>query len=102
MIALVVGAVIAMQKFVQRGLQARTRDAVHYMVTNNAVSALGNTGQYVPYYEDSQYDTTRNDVEMKAGNGTAESFDANAQSTRTGRSNVTYDEAGTVGNGMQF
>ena len=71
LIALVVGAVIAMQSYVQRGLQARTRGTSLYMrdEISNAMRtmdqsvSIGNTGQYNPYYLDQQYETTKNSEE---------------------------------------
>lgn len=73
LIALVVGAVVAMQSYVQRGLQARTRGTSLYMkdqiseaMRNNdgdMAASIGNTGQYNPYYLDQQYETTRDSEE---------------------------------------
>lgn len=57
LIALVVAAVIAMQTYAQRTLQARIRDASNYLTTQT--SAMGTTGQYEPYYLSSNYDITR-------------------------------------------
>jgi len=75
LIALVVGAVIAMQTYAQRGLQARTRGTSLWMggqIKNqlDVVAAqsgsgiptgvrIGQTNQYVPYYEDTKQQTQR-------------------------------------------
>ena len=49
LIALVVGAIISMQVYVQRAIKGRIRDAVtNYMMTQTA--NLGTTSQYEPYY----------------------------------------------------
>ena len=48
LIALVIGAVVAMQTYAQRALQGRIRDASIYM--KDKTSELGSTGQYEPYY----------------------------------------------------
>jgi len=49
LIAIVVGAVVAMQVYVRRGLQGRIKSAVDY--TGNATSAPWFNGtQYEPYY----------------------------------------------------
>ncbi len=62
LISLVVAAIIAMQTYTQRTLQARIRDASQYLV--NATSGLGNsTVQYEPYYLESDYGITRNATE---------------------------------------
>lgn len=58
LIALVVAAVIAMQTYAKRALQAKVRDAALYMV--NQTNALGNSVQYEPYYLQSEFQTTRN------------------------------------------
>jgi Flp pilus assembly pilin Flp len=68
LIALVVGAVIAMQTYAQRTIQARIRGASKYMATGLADASgqtsniLGTELQYEPYYLDQQYDVTRADT----------------------------------------
>ena len=57
LISLVVAAIIAMQTYAQRALQARIRDASLYM--KNQTSVLGNTDQYEPYYLSTNYTVTR-------------------------------------------
>ena len=61
LISLVVAAIIAMQTYAQRSLQARIRDAGQYL--KSGTSALGTTDQYEPYYLQTQYNVTRNSVE---------------------------------------
>lgn len=48
-IGLVIGAAVAMQVYVKRGIQGKMKDAVDY---NDSASAgvLGTTKQYEPYY----------------------------------------------------
>lgn len=53
LIALVVAAIIAMQKYAQRALQARVRDAAQYMV--GQTNTIGNSYQYEPYYLTTNY-----------------------------------------------
>jgi hypothetical protein len=60
LISLVVAAVIAMQTYAQRTIQARIRDASQYLATET--SALGTTNQYEPYYLETSYDVLRDDV----------------------------------------
>ncbi len=57
LISLVVAAIIAMQTYAQRALQARIKDASQYMV--NGTSGLGTTDQYEPYYLQTNYEITR-------------------------------------------
>ena len=63
LIALVVAAVIAMQTYAQRTLQARIRDASSYLVTQT--TALGSTNQYEPYYLSSNYGIQRDSDDTK-------------------------------------
>ena len=57
LISLVVAAIIAMQTYAQRTLQARIRDASLYLTTQT--TQLGTTQQYEPYYLETQYTITR-------------------------------------------
>src|SRR5437867_5433031 len=57
LISLVVAAIIAMQTYAQRTLQARIRDAAQYLTNGTAV--MGNTTQYEPYYLTSNYNVDR-------------------------------------------
>jgi Flp pilus assembly pilin Flp len=47
-IALIIGAVIAMQTYVKRGLQGRMKDGTDYIATET--KEIGTTKQYEPYY----------------------------------------------------
>ena len=62
LIALVVAAIIAMQTYAQRTLQARIRDASQYLV-GQTTGLGGNTTQYEPYYLQSDYGVSRNSTE---------------------------------------
>lgn len=57
LISLVVAAVIAMQTYAQRTLQARIRGASQYLT--NKTGALGTEVQYEPYYLRSDYNVER-------------------------------------------
>ena len=59
LISLVVAAVIAMQTYAQRAIQARIRDASDYFVQETF--DIGGTNQYEPYYLDSQYTVVRDE-----------------------------------------
>ena len=103
LIAMVIGAVLAMQKFAQRGLQARFFDATQFLVENT--QEFGNVAQYEPYYLDSQYETTRGANETKTATNET-SFNMNAQSSVTrgneGYQATTYQDNGLIGTGMEF
>ena len=60
LIALVVAAVIAMQTYAQRAIQARIKGASDYLASET--SQLGRTNQYEPYYLTSQYEVARDDT----------------------------------------
>ncbi len=105
LIALVVGAIIAMQKFAQRGLQSRIRGATDYMVDHtgfNAQSTKYKTAQYEPYYLNSDYDTTKSDKERKSGGAAGEKFSLDSDSLRTGSSNTLLQPSQAIGDGMTF
>ena len=58
LIALVVGAAMAMQVYVKRGLQGRVRDVVDFTGSGGEVGSEGDalsfsSGQYEPYYSES-------------------------------------------------
>ncbi len=59
LIALVVAAVIAMQTYAQRAIQARIKAATDHMVENDGLESSLN--QYEPYYLDSEYDVGKVD-----------------------------------------
>ena len=70
LIALVVAAVIAMQTYAQRAVQARIHDASQYM--ENQTSSIGTSTQYEPYYMNSSYTVATNSEDQKilaAGQG---------------------------------
>lgn len=63
LISLVVAAVIAMQTYAQRTIQARIRDASGYLT--DQTSALGDSNQYEPYYLETNYNVLRDDSETE-------------------------------------
>ena len=79
LISLVVAGIIAMQTYAQRALQARVRDAAHYL--QNATNDLGSTLQYEPYYLESAYNVVSDESEGQIlDNGVVSEFQ---DSTRT-------------------
>ena len=82
LIALVIAGVIAMQTYSQRSLQARVRDASHFMSTETkndeaGKDVLGSVEQYEPYYLKSKYDIDRKSEDQKLlGNATTASYSA--------------------------
>jgi uncharacterized protein (UPF0333 family) len=93
LISLVVAAVIAMQTYAQRTIQARIRDASAYLTTQT--SALGETNQYEPYYLSTDYNVIRNDntteIQSQNADGTG-LFQMQEDSDRT-RAATGYQES---------
>ena len=88
LIAVVVAAVVAMQTYTQRSLQARMRDASQYLT--KTTSNLGNTDQYEPYYQKSDYNTTKDSADSKILTpGTVASTSATNR-TRSGSQESSY------------
>lgn len=85
-LGLVVGAVVAMQTYVKRGLQGRIKDVVDK--TDDNGTGVFTTAQYEPYYTDSNFDVDRGNNEsetMNTGGDVARTL-ASENSQRTGTS----------------
>jgi len=63
-LGLIVAAVVAMQTYVKRGLQARMRDATDYV--DEGAGTIFKRTQYEPYYMTSNIETTRNVAQDEA------------------------------------
>ena len=85
-LTVVVGAIIAMQLYVKRGLQGKVKDA-----TDNVGSGLGlpqNTNQYEPYYASSDYNVKQEQKgrdDFRTG-GSVYRDTGQEDTTRTGKS----------------
>lgn len=106
LIALVVGAIIAIQTFAKRALQARVRDASQYMTTTMDFDGLGgqtyNTAQYEPYYLQSESNTVKSETEMKSGSATQQGLALNASTNTTGTQNAVIQPGQQIGGGLTF
>ena len=85
LISLVVAAIIAMQTYAQRTIQARIKDASSHLA--NATSELGKTTQYEPYYLETSYRTLRDETteqiqDIKADGNALFKTTQNSQTTR--------------------
>ena len=97
LISLVVAAIIAMQTYAQRTIQARIRDASASLTSKT--SDLGNTVQYEPYYLETSYDTSRDDTTEQVQG--LNKFDTFEDSTRTRAKDGFQSSAyNMVGNGI--
>ncbi|MFH1360163.1 MAG: hypothetical protein ABIJ41_03900 [Candidatus Omnitrophota bacterium] len=103
LIALVVAAVIAMQTFAKRALQARIKGASEYMVSNTG--ALGNTIQYEPYYLTSAGNIDRDQTQSTEYTETSSRTISTATITRgTGafQKSAYNAEGGEIGTGYTY
>lgn len=69
LIALIVGAVVAMQVYVKRGIQGRVKDVVDHTGAGGEVAGQNlslSGGQYEPYYQQSSGDTTQKSTSTEA------------------------------------
>lgn len=104
LISLVVAAVIAMQTYAQRTIQARIRDASQYLATET--SELGTTNQYEPYYLETDYQVVRDDLvkdtQTGVGTGAVVALDKLTNRTRgaDGYQKSSYDTAFGLVNGL--
>jgi uncharacterized protein (UPF0333 family) len=105
LISLVVAAVIAMQTYAQRTIQARIRDASSYLTTQT--SALGGTNQYEPYYLETNYNVYRDSSTTQLQTQRADNsglFETQQDDTRTrgagGYQTSSYNTALGLVNGL--
>jgi len=90
LISLVVAAIIAMQTYAQRALQARIRDASIYMKNNTSV--LGNTEQYEPYYLQTNYEVARETVSTEQLANELVAMNESTNRVRTGNRTDLYND----------
>lgn len=98
LISLVVAAVIAMQTYAQRAIQARIRDASQYMAQQT--NELGTTNQYEAYYQQSDYDISRTSTDTTVHDNTTISLDQRETRSRDGDSSTSYNAALGLINGI--
>jgi uncharacterized protein (UPF0333 family) len=98
LISLVVAAIVAMQVYAQRALQARVRDASKFL-TDVGGNTLGNTQQYEPYYQESSYTIDSSSDETRRLGTNQVELATNETRTRNsaGKTTTTYNEAGFSG-----
>lgn len=97
LIALVVGAVIAMQTYAQRTIQARIRGASQYLATGQGTGVLGTDLQYEPYYIESGYDVQRDESTNEIQDGSralGKEQDAKRARATSGYQTVSWNGAG--------
>lgn len=93
LIALVVGAVVAMQVYVKRGIQGRVKDVVDHTGTGGEVAGENLTlsgSQYEPYYSQSTASTNQQ-------TGSTENILTGGATSRSSTTSVSADRDQTVG-----
>jgi len=88
-IGLVIGAAVAMQVYVKRGIQAKVRDAVDFVDADDNITTSG--AQYEPYYLTSDLASTRagtTQAQTTTGGGVTRSIVGQETSTRTGTTTI--------------
>lgn len=93
LIALVVGAVIAMQTYVQRAMNGRVLDTTKYMAAATS-NVTGNETQYEPYYTNQYYDTGKDTAEMRYQGNIELGMDSDTATTRVGNEIAVFDATG--------
>lgn len=93
LISLVVAAVIAMQTYAQRTIQARIRDASKYL--SDQTSALGNSKQYEPYYMKQSYDVSRQDQTSELQGVNRVGYAGTQNRVRSGSQSTLYNVTGS-------
>jgi len=88
LIALVVAGIIAMQQYAQRALQARVRDAGTYMASTT--NTIGTSVQYEPYYQQTNYEVTKDSTESKRLDQDTVAQDSSVNRERTGQQTTAY------------
>jgi hypothetical protein len=102
LIGLVVAALLAMQTYVKRGLNARMKDATDVFATNLTTAGLkSNHGaQYEPYYFNQNLTSGQIGSETKnLSTGGGEWHGFNTTSTRSGNTTITAPTAPAAGGG---
>ena len=95
LIALVVAGVIAMQTYMQRSLQAKTRDTNQYLIANSVFIAGKDVDQYEPSYQNSDYAVTRDAEENKRLGKGLVGMDSSTNRERRGFQESTYTPPGS-------
>jgi len=88
-IGLVIGAAVAMQVYVKRGIQARIKDAVDH---TDASDGITRSGQYEPYYLTSDVITSR-EATTAATTGAGGTVTRKTTADTTSRTGTTTVEA---------
>ncbi len=96
LIALVIGAAVAMQTYVKRGIQGRMRDEVADMA--ETTSELGSTKQYEPNYLESDFKaTTTEDTKTQTGEAKSPTINVKSAVDQSGTQTLKAPDNSTSG-----
>lgn len=92
LIAVAVGAIVAMQIYVKRGIQGKVKGAMDHF-TSQGTAETGTIAQYEPYTASSDYNVVqgRSAVETMAVGGSVARTGISETTTRTGSSRTEVD-----------
>lgn len=98
LIALVVGAAMAMQIYVKRGLQGRVKDVVDHTGSGGVVGSDTDTlefsaSQYEPYYLTSEANTQQRTADAESAEGGVVTRDTTSTTTATRHQTISPGEA---------
>lgn len=99
LIALVVGAVIAMQTYVQRAMNGRTFDTAR-LLTAATGTKTGTDMQYEPYYQDSNFDNDRSANTSLNETGDSLVKNAYSEALKNGYEASTFNRTGADGSNI--
>lgn len=87
LIALIIGAAVAMQTYIKRGIQGRVHDEVMDMAAQTP--ELGSTKQYEPYYLDSSFTVdTQKDEKTKTGTAKSPTTKVDSKVVQSGKQSL--------------
>ena len=92
LIAVAIGAIVAMQIYVKRGLQAKVKGTTDFLTQTG--TGTGTLKQYEPYYNESDYTVAqdRKAAEATKIGGAVDRTAIDEKTTRTGSSTTAVDQ----------
>ncbi|MBN3038970.1 MAG: hypothetical protein JW869_06115 [Candidatus Omnitrophica bacterium] len=89
--AIILGAIVAMQTYVKRGVQGRVKAGTDYMARET--TTLGDVTQYDPYYYESDYTSSRQSDQTQSYTSGASGLSSQDVSTRESGGETVYNRA---------
>lgn len=89
--AIILGAIVAMQTYVKRGIQGRVKAGTDYMVRETL--GIGPVTQFDPYYYESDYTSVRDSDQAQTYTAGAAGLTSDDESTREAGGQTIYNRA---------